>query len=228
MKKILLSAGLLCLSFGAFAQLEIGLKVTPNMAWHRVETTNDVELDADGSRAHLSGGIVADYFFSENYAFSTGLLLSTKGGKLKYPTVTLTGTSTKTSDVMVQYVELPITLKLFTNEIAPDARVYFQVGGAAGVLVAARIDDEKNVKANPADPNSSEEKVSKSFNTLELSGLLGAGVEYQLGQSTKVFAGLHYQHGLTNIEDNKFLGADLKDDLTMKNSVIGIDLGLKF
>ena len=220
MKKILLSAGFLCLSFGAFAQLEIGLKITPNMAWNRVETTNDVEVETDGSRAHLSGGIVADYFFSDNYAFSTGLLLSTKGGKFK--------AGTESSDLMVQYVELPITLKLFTNEIAPDARLYFQVGGSAGALVAARIDDEKTIKINPLDPNSTEEKVSKSFNTLELSGLLGAGVEYQLGESTKVFGGLHYQHGLTNIEDDKFRGADFGDDLTIKNSVIGIDLGLKF
>ncbi|RYF85446.1 MAG: PorT family protein [Chitinophagaceae bacterium] len=221
MKKIILASCFSLLSLGAFAQLEIGVKVTPNLGWNRIDGSNEsAGYEGDGSRMHLNGGLVLDKFFGDNYAFSTGLLLATKGGTLSYP---LLGTSIQSVDIMNQYLEIPVSLKLYTNEVAPDIKAYFQLGGAFGFLTAAKIDGEKNIDIDGPGGNETE-KATKSFNTVELSALLGAGIEYQLGESTKVFTGLAFQHGLTDISDKKLGG----DDLSMKNSMLGLDFGIKF
>nr|GFD43164.1 hypothetical protein [Tanacetum cinerariifolium] len=86
-----------------------------------------------------------DYFFGENYAFNTGLFLTGKGGTISY-TEQLNfrpGTARVEQKIAMQYLELPLTVKLFTNEVAPDTRLYFQVGGSIAVPVQVRIDGDK-------------------------------------------------------------------------------------
>jgi hypothetical protein len=61
----------------------------------------------------------------------------------------------------------------------------------------------------------------------DLGVMIGAGTEYQMGQSTKVFAGLHYQRGLPNI-DNYYGDERNFSNVVLKNSEFALDLGLKF
>jgi hypothetical protein len=230
MKKLILPLIALAATIGtASAQVEIGLKIAPSITSLRAESTSTNAFSSDGSQFGFGGGLVVDYFFGENYAFSTGLLLTGKGGTIRYTDYNNSGSGVgnafqNTIKISTQYLELPLTVKLFTNEIAPATRLYFQVGGSLNVPIGTRIGGEKFYK-DPA--TGTENKASDYVYFIDADALAGLGVEYQLGKSTKVFAGFSYHRGLVDI-DHYFESKRGFKDVTLKNSGVALDLGLKF
>lgn len=230
MKKVFLALlALVATVETASAQVEIGLKVSPTITSLRAESTSKNAFGSDGSQLGFSGGLVVDYFFGENYAFSTGLELAGKGGSVRYTDYRNNGvgigndfqTSYKMS---TQYLQLPLTVKLFTNEIAPATRLYFQVGGSLNVPIGTRINGSK-FYTDPA--TGTENKAGDYVYFFDADAIVAAGAEYALGKSTKLFAGLGYHRGLVNI-DHYFGSKRGFSDVTIKNSSFGLDLGIKF
>ena len=217
MKKILSALLLLGATAGtASAQVEIGIKLSPSVAYLRADAPSQYNFQSEKSKLGIGGGLVVDYFFGQNYAFGTGLQLTSKGGTVSYQANTILGTEQKIS---LQYLEIPLTVKLFTNDITTDTKLYFQLGGKIGGLVAARIDGEKFYQ-------SGSEKSSKHFIVPDAALLGGFGAEYQVGQSTKVFAGLSYHHGLANVD--RYFKNNGVSGATLKNGEVALDLGIKF
>ena len=230
MKKVFLALlALIATVSTASAQVEIGLKVSPAITSLRAESTTKNAFSSDGSQLGFSGGLVVDYFFGENYAFSTGLELAGKGGSVRYTDYNNSGTGVgnafQTSYKMsTQYLQVPLTVKLFTNEIATATRLYFQVGGSLNVPIGTRINGSK-FYTDPA--TGTENKAGDYVYFFDADALVGAGAEYTLGQSTKLFAGLGYHRGLVDI-DHYFERKRDFSDVTIKNSSFGLDLGIKF
>jgi opacity protein-like surface antigen len=227
MKKIFLTVAALAVAPAAFAQVEIGLKVSPSISYLRTDSPTDHSFQSEKSKFSFGGGVFLDYFFGENYAFNTGLFLTGKGGTISYQETPLPGgpvPTRTTQKISMQYLELPLTIKLFTNEVAPDTRVYFQVGGSLAVPVQSRINGEKYY-TDPANNN----QTSAGSHVFDIdANLIGAlGAEYQLGQSTKFLAGISYHHGLIDLDRYFEKTRDFKD-VNIKNSVFSLDLGLKF
>ena len=235
MKKILLTIAALAVAPAAFAQVEIGLKISPSISYLRANSPSGTlpgtgtSFQSESSKFSFGGGIFMDYFFGENYAFNTGLFLTGKGGTISYldrnaASSSSIGTRVE-QKITMQYLELPLTIKLFTNEIAPATRIYFQVGGSLAVPVQSRINGEKDY----TDPYDNNNQTSASSHVLPIdANLIGAiGAEYQLGQSTKFLAGLSYHHGLVNF-DRYFERTRNFNDVSIKNSIFSLDLGLKF
>ncbi|MBD1398546.1 PorT family protein [Pontibacter sp. JH31] len=210
-------------STAAMAQMEIGIQFSPTISGNRFIAEDRHEFEKSSNTLRLGVGVVGDYFFSNNYAFSSGLMYRSKGSKISYTYMAESGdgqlTPTKeTDELTVQYLEIPVTLKLFTNEVAPDIVVYFQVGGALGTKVSAQVDQKKVING---------EKTAKRFNVFETSAVLGTGAEMQLGQSTKLFGGVTYLRGLTNIDS--YYKKQLNDkNIAIKNNGVSIDVGIKF
>jgi hypothetical protein len=228
MKKLLLATLVLGASAGtASAQVEIGLKLSPSIAYLRADGPTGYNFQNEKSKVTLGGGLVVDYFFGQNYAFSTGLWLTGKGGTISYTDISAPGSSltvNKEQKIGLQYLEVPVTVKLFTNDIATDTKLYFQLGGTIGGAIASRINGSKRYTDAAT---ATETEASKHFIVPDAAALVGAGVEYQLGQSTKVFGGLSYHRGLLNID--KYFDKDRGfQDVTLKNNEVALDLGLKF
>lgn len=228
MKKILLALLVLTATgHTASAQFEIGLKVSPAITNLRAESTGENSFASAGSKLSFGGGLVVDYFFGENYAFSTGLMVAGKGGTISYNDF-VNGVSgpqtTFKQEMTMQYLELPATVKLFTNEIATDTRLYFQVGGSVNVPIGTRIEGNKFFK-DPA--TGIENKASDYVYFIDADAIAGFGAEYQLAKSTKVFGGLSYHRGLVDI-DHYFESNRKFKDVTIKNSGFALDLGIKF
>lgn len=223
MKKVFLSLGLaLGIASAAQAQIEIGLRISPSLGYSRYTDIKELKFENDGSRPHFSGGLVIDYFFGENYAFSTGLDLASRGANVKVTStdtigIVMPGASLATK-LGLQYLMVPVSLKLFTNEIAPDTRLFAQVGGEIGALIGAKVDGKKT---NPI----TGEKYSKLINTPDAAAVIALGAELTMGKSTKVFGDISYHHGLINIADKSWVGSG---DAQVKNNSIALDLGLKF
>lgn len=229
MKKLLLTLAALAMAPAAFAQVEIGLKVSPSISFLRASSPSTTNFQGDGGKLSFGGGIFVDYFFGENYAFNTGLFLTGKGGNIAYTDQRsgVVGNSPVqvSQKIAIQYLEIPATIKLFTNEVAPATRVYFQVGGSVAFPVATRINGDKFY----TDPYNGNTQTEASSHVLAVDANLigGLGLEYQLGQSTKLLAGLSYHHGLVNL-DHYFEKNRGFSDVSIKNSAIALDLGLKF
>ena len=222
LKKFTLLFLFLCIASSAMAQMEIGIQFSPTISGNRFIAEDKFNLEKSNNTLRLGVGVIGDYFFSNNYAFSSGLLYRSKGAKIKYDySREDAGSTIRTSgedEIAIQYLEIPVTLKLFTNEVAPDVVLYFQVGGALGTKVAAQVNNKKVING---------EKASKRFNIFEASAVLGTGAEMQLGQSTKLFCGLTYLRGLSNIDD--YYRDQLGDkNISVKNNGVSIDVGVKF
>jgi hypothetical protein len=230
MKKVLLTVAALALAPAAFAQVEIGLKVSPSISYLRTDSPSGTAFSSESSKFSFGGGIFMDYFFGENYAFNTGLFLTGKGGTVSYAERTsgvggVGVTARVEQKIAMQYLEVPLTVKLFTNEVAPDTRLYFQVGGSIAVPVQTRINGEKYY-TDPFD-NNNQTKAGDHVFDVDANLIGGFGAEYQLGQSTKFLAGLSYHHGL--IDTDRYFEKTRKfDSVNIKNSVFSLDLGLKF
>ncbi|WP_462253512.1 porin family protein [Ekhidna sp.] len=204
MKKFLFSL-LILLSIGSMAQVKLGLKLAPVISSNRAK--NDAQtVENDGSQMKFSIGLVADKTLSDTYYLSTGLIYLPKRAAFK------NADGTVEEEYKLQYIQIPATLKLFTNELAPDMKAYLQVGGALEI----KVFDE------PEDPSFA--SVEK-FTPIDIPVILGGGVEYRIGINTTLFGGISYQRGLINTVNEAGTGFD---DLQLRSTVFSIDLGVKF
>lgn len=195
-----------------YGQVKLGLKFSPLLSLNQVELISDtLDMDNGSSTARFSLGLIVDKPLSDTYYFSTGLIILPK--RVGIDIIPENGGSTPNSfeAYNLQYVQIPLTLKLFTNEIQPDLSIYFQVGGSFEIKVDDKPKDEDYV-------------IIEKFNPFDIGLQLGAGAEYRIGINTIVFGGFGYQQGLIDVVSET--RNDI--DLTIKNSLISMDLGIKF
>jgi hypothetical protein len=167
----------------------------PQVSWF---TSDTKKFEPNGSVTGFNIGFTADKYFAERYAFYTGVSVNNLGGNIKYmeagyklestdATYDITpGTSIK---LKAQYLTIPVGLKFKTNQIGYLA-FFAQVGASGYVRLKASAWEEVN--------QISKETVSKQFNLAFSSYHIGAGVEYSLGGSSSLQAGLTYMNGFTD------------------------------
>lgn len=214
MKKSISLLLLLMMAFGSFAQdsgssFHFGLKAAPSLAWLKV----DDGLEGNGSKIGFTYGLITEFNFSDRYAFATGLDVTYRGGKVKsqdiIKNVNQTDSLTRFGEAnyTLQYIELPITLKLKTNEIGY-LTYYLQAGLTPGINIRARANTkvyyEKPANATHPTPNPSEGDdvdVKDGINSLNLSMVIGGGIEYTLSGSTVLLAGIEFNNGFVDVID---------------------------
>ncbi|BDD03634.1 porin family protein [Aureibacter tunicatorum] len=208
MKKILLTALTLLIGCSiAFSQTKISLKASPTINTGRVTKNNsaDYGITSTGAPFKFVIGPVVDVFFDENYAFNTGILFSTNGYKLQGTHLETNQTFTENYDF--QYIQIPLTIKLFSNEIANNTKIYTQLGGNFDIKINDNIDSNSILL----------DKAS----WVDIDLLIGLGMEYTFDFGNAIFAGISYQRGLIN---NRAGG----EDFTVKNDVVSFDIGFTF
>ncbi|MFN0275306.1 MAG: porin family protein [Chitinophagales bacterium] len=235
MKKIVI-----CLLFfiatapALFAQeFRFGLTASPVFSWLKIDGDN---FQNDGSRIGFQYGLLFDQTIGsvERYAFSTGLIIDITGGQYTYTdTLTYTVDSILTTTPVdksvvarVQYIEIPLSIKLRTNEVNY-VTYYGQFGVVPGINIKARGDisvDPDPLTQSVEDINLKEDGTLDdiTYNALDLSLVVGAGLEYSMSENTAIVAGLFFKNGFSGVISDKF------DDNAMKLKQIGIRLGVLF
>ncbi len=204
---------LLLISVSANAQTKLGLKFSPAVSTNRLSNASDsLDFEQWNSGVRFMGGLTADFFFTDSYAFSSGILYVPKRVAFRALPDGATGDALLEEEYRVHYLQIPLTLKLLTNEIQPDTKLYFQIGGTAEV----RIFDE---------PMAEQYNFIESFLIVDTNVMLAAGVEYAIGINTVLTGGLSYYRGLLNSVDQT---RPLDDPLNIRNDMITLDLGIKF
>lgn len=210
--KYLLVASLMILSINVSkAQTKLGIKLNPGIVNQRISFQNDTAAVSGGpNAANLSAMLFADFPIGRNYYFGTGVgyiskrvnLISQNPGDI----------SSNSKGYNIQYVQLPATVKLFTDEIALDKRLYFQFGPLFEIAV-------NNKETNP------QVTVVREFQPMDISLIFATGVEIQLAPQTALMLGFNYTRGLINIVKNPASGFN---DLSIKNDLYSIEIIVKF
>ncbi|UII28397.1 PorT family protein [Fulvivirga maritima] len=127
MRKKLLILLFFFISYGSYAQVELGFKFTPTISSSRLNSdSDDFNYSSDGVGIRFAAGPFADFAFRENYYFSTGVFLVSN--RSAFEITDKNNTVRYKEEYGVQYIQIPVAIKLYTNEIALDKRIYFQVG----------------------------------------------------------------------------------------------------
>ncbi|HRH65961.1 MAG TPA: porin family protein [Bacteroidia bacterium] len=227
MKKIIFLSILMIYSFPMLAQDEttfhFGLKAAPSFAWLRTDSKN---VSANGSKFGFSYGLMTEFNFTKRYAFATGIDIAYRGGKLKSIfTVPNTGGGdsiiTAEQGITLQYVEIPLTLKLKTNEIGY-LTYYLQFGVSPGLNIRAKADNKFTTQSSGVTNVASEDKadIKDDINSFNLSMIIGGGVEYTLSGSTTLLVGVQFNNGFLDVED--------ADNLKVNSNYLALTVGILF
>ena len=164
----------------------------------------------------MSFGLVIDKEFTDSYTLSSGLIYVPKEVMISIaPDAGNPTPFNSLESYKLQYLQLPLTLKLFTNEVSPDLRAFFQIGMA----VEIKVYEEPDLTLP-------EQEVVAEFQPINIPVVLGTGIEYSLGINTVAFVGVSYHRGLNNIV--KTTNGAFAQELEVRSTVLSIDVGVKF
>ena len=150
----------------------------------------------DGGKFYFSYGFAADFLLSDNYVIATGLNITHGGGSFstdngKGLLDDINNTSRNTYSLSLQYLEIPFSLKLKTDDIN-GIKYWGQFGTYLGANLGARlngtVDGKIYEKYTPA-------KVIPINMGLDL----GAGIEYPFNSKTYGSVGFGYHNGFINL-----------------------------
>ena len=229
MKKTISLVVILCIGLLSYAQesekrIRIGLELTPTFSWFK----SDYE-SVENNAVKLSNrvGVNFDYNFAHNYFFSTGIFIDWQNGSLKYmdPNIPfdIDGTAyafnTQGETVAVgyklKYIEIPIGLKLKTNEIGYST-FYTKFGLNTAFNISA-LGEANQQSVEEAD-------FSKEVNFINVGYHIGGGMEYSLSSDFILFGGVTFQQGFIDVTTNT--DGREKDKTIMNN--VRINLGILF
>ncbi len=210
--KYFISASLVILIINAsIAQTKLGLKLTSSVITQRITQSSDsIEISKGSNAFNPSIALIADMPISAKYFFSTGIGYISKRVNLNayesYPDLM------HTLSYNIQYIQLPATLKLFTDDVALDKKLYFQFGPIIEIPIHLKENDQNF-------------QVIKTIQPIDITLLLSAGVEILIAPQTVIGIGLSYQRGLLNIvKETEFPD----ETLVIKNDLFGFDITIKF
>lgn len=226
MRKVLFIAFLLGNLAAAKAQsnlirenrVRLGFKLDPTIFWLQPQESG---VDRNSSRAGVSFGVMADFLLDETgrYAIASGLQVSTTGSTLKYEAnkgledFKQVPTEYK---LKLTYVEIPFALKLKTDT-DNGLGLWGQFGTYLGFPVRGRA-DVISLAVNQDKVN-----VLRDITPINTGLLIGAGVEYPLGERLSGVVGLTYRNGFVDVTRN-----GKWDDGKVNMNSFALNLGLFF
>lgn len=198
------------------SRVKLNVEVDPQSAWFR---SDEASVEHDGAIFQVHAGLNMDFYFAENYAFVLGVGINNLGGKLLY--ADSTEFSSKGETLLVepnqsvklnlQYIDIPVGLKLKTEELGY-ATYFLQLGFNPMINL--------NAKASSEDASFDKVDVKESIISFYLGYHVGIGVEYKLGGSTALIGGLRWSSGFTDVTDN--------DRANLTLNALSLHLGVLF
>ena len=126
-------------------KVRVGLAGSGIASWLKPNIDGGYGYERKGINLGYTGGIALDFrlFDSDNYAFATGINLMQIGGKINHPDISVANDSVLSSQNWIttatynlRYIDIPLTIKMKTNEIGY-LTYYGQVGLGLGVPIKA-------------------------------------------------------------------------------------------
>jgi len=210
---------ILAVIFSLFALAElsaqdyhIGIRVAPNYSLTRAFTSGSATtIEGDGGALGFLLGAFVDYNFRQNYFFHTGINYTTQSTRIVASDPSVGGGAFNEA-YRHEFLQIPLLLKLYTNEVSLDTKLYFNFGIIPEIKLGTKQEEVSAV-------------VIENFNSFDLAGNLGLGIEKQIGTHTRIFSGFNFNLGFFNQVDEQ---NENFDPITIKSRMLSLEVGMKF
>ncbi|MBV8255179.1 MAG: PorT family protein [Chitinophaga sp.] len=186
-------------NYGTFnKKVRLGFNLDPMISTMNPQQSG---VNRTSSKMGLGFGLMADFKLgqSNNYSLASGFNVVLGGSKLKYDAGY--GLSDYKQipteyNFKLTHIQVPIALKLKTNEIDNGMAFWGQFGTYVAFPVSA--------KASATNMTQTVDKINilSDVNRINIGMLIGAGVDYNLGESLTGTVGLLYQNGFIDVTRN--------------------------
>lgn len=192
---------------------KMGLAVTPNTAWM---VSTDYDHETLGAKVNFGFEFIADVLFSDNYALGLGVNIFNTGGDVRYLVQDLEDDDYLMNvdrTYRLQYVELPLTFKMRTNQIGYTT-VFGRFGLGLGMNIKAEADEARYRSYEEVSngvwstydvggsPISDRIPIDSDIKLFRASMIIGGGIERTLSGETALVVGLNYNASFTNTHKN--------------------------
>lgn len=250
MRKLIILLLVLCGTFqqlrleaqSSFDKFRFGIHLSPSLSWIN---TDDAQISGNGTALGIKMATQFEIFFAERYALETGIgfhfnqggtLLSQYGGRFfvnSLPggtpyTQGTPGTNVEL-DYSINYVEIPIGLKLRTQEFG---YVTYYVEAPMFTL-GIRSNSRGSISGGGVGAVNEFEDVpiNEEVSPIALSWGFGAGAEYNISGGTSLFGGLSFQRLFTDVtrdKDYTYQGRVFSSDPRASINSLTLRLGVLF
>lgn len=184
-------------------QFKFGLAVAPSINWLNVKTDG---VTSQGATLNLNYGLITDFAIkgSDKYFISSGIKMLSNGGKLNYTGVVeqndLFYQASHEVNTTMRYVEIPLGLKLRSNEVG-----YSIFAGWFGFGTGFRVNafQERNTTWTDGTSSYSEhikkESIEDMINPVRFSMMIGFEWERKITKDTYFTFGFTLNNGLSNV-----------------------------
>lgn len=223
-----------------FKPFSFGLKAIPSISFLKTESK---DFKNGNAALNFGYGLMAEFNFAPNYGLLTGIEINDNRGNVDYinPAKVLyfpEGDTTspfylQSRKYNIKYLNIPVLLKLKTNEIG-FLKYFGQFGIDAGFRLKARATDKGYDSTNVSTSIKEDVNVDKDVNLIRLALNVGAGVEWNLSGSTSVVVGLNYSNCFTNFlkKESYLLKVETRNGPWLKqsayNNYVALTLGILF
>jgi len=178
----------------------LGLQFSPNLSWLSPSTSG---FEGEGTRFNFNYGLSTEFFLTKNYLFSTGLFVSSLGGEVSYEGLYKDGSgnyfpSKVKQSYNIQYLEIPVVLKLRTNQLG-----YMTYYGAFGLRTAFKLNSNSDYEYAAGYPKLENENTGSDVFFMNMWLVIGGGIEYNLSGNTNISVGVTYNNGFINVLNSK-------------------------
>lgn len=208
-RKIILSTVLLVFIFNSSLsaqKFQFGIHGLPLLNY---VTTDDADAKT-AAKLKFGFGLITQYNFTDRYSLSTGVDILNRGGEI-------TVRDTATGNYSAGFVNIPIILKMRSNEVG--YLTYFaNFGGGLSFKTGEEVSFSPELNKN----NIAE--LDYYISPLNITFAIGGGVEYNLGGTTSLIAEITYNRSLVDnfASDNTYLSSDAKYKLDYVALKVGI------
>jgi len=215
---LILLVGLFSPAWGQQSELGIrfGFQLSSTYTW-MVNSSN--RINKAGGNWGAKAGLISEYFFTENYAFISGIGFSfNQGGNLVHES---RGTYWAGSDIFpapdtlpagvnlgysIQYLEIPLGLKMRTREFG-----YIRYFMEPHFILGFRTQARGEIEGTDIPDGFDRIDIREDVNPVNVSVCVGGGIEYAISGTTTFIAGLNLQFGFVDVSRNLNLAVDPGD-----------------
>jgi hypothetical protein len=220
-----------------------GLQISPSLSWMN---TDDQRITNQSTALGLKLAFQAEFGFAEKYAIASGIgfhfnaggtMQSAYGGRFFTESIpegepfndpnNLTGNQVLL-DYSIQYVEIPIGLKLRTREFG--VLTYYLE--APIFTLGIRSNAQGSLSGGAIATEVEEIPIKPEVTPFALSWGFGGGVEYSILDGTRLFGGLTFQRLFTDVtkdgDDYVYQGRVATDDPKATINSMTLRLGVLF
>jgi len=198
-------------------------RMGPNLSWLK---SNSDAVSPDGSIIGFSWGALCEFPVQNNYAFVTGFNINFAGGKVNYAGIKQSTPVLINERYSLKYLEIPLMLKIKTNEV--DGFLFYgQIGMGTSFRLNSRVKrtfqlPPTSSQFTPAPEDNNSDNITAFIRE---SLLIGLGAQYAIQDNLKLFGGLNFNNGFTDVLKK---GPYNTNDPKVISNFVELNIGLAF